>query len=110
MPLPSLTDEEILAANIIGELGLEALPEERRISIVNKMADLVQQRVMIQIAEKMSDKDAEELQKIITEQGESSPAVAGFIHEKIPNMPDILREELVNVKKELIAHMSQADN
>ncbi len=110
MSLPPLTDEEILATNIIGELGLEALPEERRISIINKMADLVQQRVMIQIAEKMSDKDAEELQKIITEKGESDPGVAEFITAKIPNMPDILREELVNVKKELIAHMSKEDS
>lgn len=109
MPLPPLTDEEILSTNIIAELGLEALPEERRISIINKMADLVQQRVMLKIAELLPESDAAELQKLITEKGEADPAISAFIVEKIPTVPEMIREELVNVKKELIAHMNQAE-
>lgn len=109
MLLPPLSDEEILATNIIGELGLEALPEERRVEIINKLTDLVQQRVMLHIAEKMSDTDAEELQKLMTEKGETDPAVMTFITEKIPGIPSVIRDELITVKKELIAHMNQTE-
>lgn len=108
MQFSQLSDEEVLGANIIAELGIEALPEERRVGIINKLSELVQQRVMLQIAEKLSEADAHALEALIDTKGESDPAVANFIVEKIPTMPDIVRAEIIAVKKELIAHMDQA--
>lgn len=110
MKFSQLSDEEVLGTNIIAELGLEALPEERRIGIINKLSELVQQRVMLQIAEKLSEADALALEKLINEKGESDPAVANFIVEKIPTMPDIVRAEIVAVKKELVEHMDKAQH
>lgn len=109
MQLPPLTNEEVLGTNIIAELGLEALPEERRMAIIQKLTDLVQQRVMLKIAETMSDADAQALQSLIEEKGESDQAVVTFISEKVPGLADMVLQEVTNVKQELIAHMNQAE-
>lgn len=106
MPLPPLTDNEILGADIVAELGLDALPEEQRVRIVSKLSDLVQQRVMLHIAEKLSEADAIELQKLMTKKGESDPEVAAFVMKKIPDMPEVLKNEIIKVKRELLEHMN----
>jgi len=98
-------DRNLLEANIIEELGLESLPEERKIAIVQMMTDLVQKRVMLRIMEILSEAEKDEFEKLLKEKGESAPEVAEFLKEKIPNLDEIVKEEIIKVKEEALGEI-----
>jgi ElaB/YqjD/DUF883 family membrane-anchored ribosome-binding protein len=95
-------DRNLLESNIIEELGLESLPEERKIAIVQMMTDLVQKRVMLRIMEVLSETEKDEFEKILKEKGEDAPEASEFLKEKIQNLDEIVREEVIKVKEEAL--------
>lgn len=98
-------DRNLLEANIIEELGLESLPEERKIAIVQMMTDLVQKRVMLRIMEILSEAEKDEFEKLLKEKGEGAPEAAEFLKEKIPNLDEIVKEEIIKVKEEALGEI-----
>ncbi len=95
-------DKKFLEANIIEVLGLEALPDERKIKMVQQMANLVQKRLMLRIMEQLTEEEKDEFEKILEGEDNIDLAVAEFIQNKVPNFDEMVKEEIVKVKKELV--------
>ena len=90
---------ELLQANIIGLMGLESLPEEEKISLLDKMQDLVQKRVALRVMDQLSDDDALKMSEF-----ENDPEGAlGFIAGKVPEFETIVNDEIVKLKAEMAA-------
>ena len=96
---------ELLNENIIGLLGLESLPEAEKAEMVAKMTDLVQQKVIFRVMDMMT----EEEQAKMAEMGSDPEGVIAFIVAKVPNFDQIMQEEIVNLKKELLDAAEQAN-
>lgn len=91
----------MLQSNIITLLGLEALPEERKIDLLEKITELVQKRILLRIAQPLSMEDRTKLLELA--QSEKQQELDEFIAQKAPNMPQIIEEEVILIKKEMAA-------
>lgn len=94
-----MIDQTILQQNIITALGIESLPDERKIALIDKMAELVQKRISLRLMEGLSESDAESLAKL--ESG-SQEQKTEFLQAKFPNLADIIQEEIVAVKNAVL--------
>ena len=94
-------NKKLLEANIIEALGLEALPEERKIQIVQMATDLVQKRLMLRVMEQLTEEEKDEFEKVLGGK-DIDLAAAEFIKNKVPNFDEMVQEEIIKVKQELI--------
>lgn len=95
-----IIDQNILQQNIITALGIESLSEERKLALVDKMAELTEKRITLRLMEGLSESDEAELAKLETAGEEEK---AKFLQAKFPNLADIMQEEIVAVKKMVLA-------
>lgn len=92
-------DQNMLKQNLIKALGLENLPEEEKNTLVEKMTEVIQKRILIRITEELKDEDKDEFIKISEEKNEA--VLISFLQAKIPNLNKIILEELVSFKQQL---------
>lgn len=97
-----MTDQQILDANIIVELGLDYLPDDQKVQLIQSIATLVQKSAMLKIIDLLSDDDKQTLDGLIQDKGPQSSEVIDFLQTLIPTIGDILQEELIKVKRDLI--------
>jgi hypothetical protein len=93
-------DQTILKQNIIKVLGLEDLPEKRKLALIEKMTEIIQKRLLIRITEELKEEDKDEFIKISETKDEK--ALSDFLQTKIPNLDKIILEEIIKFKQELI--------
>lgn len=93
-----VTSQNLLGDNIIALLGLESLPNEEKAAMLEKMTELVQKRVMLRVVESLSEEDAQTLAN-----SQMSPTeMVAFAAEKVGNFENIVREEILKVKQEML--------
>lgn len=100
-------NKELLQKNIISLLGLEALSQEKKIQLLEKVTDLVFKRTMVKVMEALSEKDQTELEKLI-DAGDSDKT-SEFVAEKIPNFEEIMNKEIIAVKEEMVAEVNKIE-
>jgi len=87
-------------ANIIEILGIESLPEDQRIEILNRALEVVEAESLNRILESLSDEDKEKFLNLMEE--ESSEKVGNFFEEKDIDLLQIMEEETEKVKELLV--------
>jgi len=96
-----------LEANIIEALGLEPLPDEQKIKMVEMMSTVVQKRLMLRIMEQLSETDKDEFEKILGGK-DADLAAAEFIKNRVPNFDEMIQEEIIKIKQEMIEKFGSA--
>ena len=89
----------ILQSNIINLLQLERLPLPQKQEIIDKATDLTSQRVIKRLFDQLKKKDEKELKKI---EDKEESQIWEFLFSKFSNIEEIIREEILKVKEELI--------
>ncbi len=84
--------------NIIAKLGLGDLPEEKRAELLDRMAQLVEKRVILRLMEALSEQDAAEAEKLADKPEE----LLAFMASKVPDIGAVIAEETEKVQKEII--------
>lgn len=97
-----MTDQEILAANLVSELGLQSLSDEQKLQLLNDAATLVQKRAMARIIETLTEGQRTELNTLIEKEGVQGEEVGTFLRTAVPALDDVYMQEMVAVKRELI--------
>lgn len=95
--------------NIIAILGIESLPDGRKVAIVEQISGLVQKRLMMRILEVLADPDREELEKILG-LAQNEQQLQEFLSAKVPDLANWTEEEAVAVKKELAEFVEKEKN
>ncbi len=95
--------EDVLKKNILEELGLAGLPPERQKELLNKMGDLIQRRVLLQVIESLSSGDKQEFSQFLSQENDGQ-AVYRFLLNKVPNIEELTDNEIVKFKQEVLAH------
>ncbi len=89
----------IAEQNIISILGIESLPDERKVAMVEQITTLVQKRLLNRVLDMLSQTERDEFGKLLDEADQQR--TNEFLERHVPNMPELLEEEITAVKQEL---------
>jgi len=99
-----MLDQKKLRQNIMTALDLESLPDDKKVALLDKMAQLVERRLALRLVEVLSEEDHEEFEGL-----KDDPTKADFLGQKISNLEEMIQAEVVNVKQELVNEMESDD-
>ena len=88
--------------NLIASLGLAKLPEEKKQQMLATMTDLIQKRIFTRLLESLSEADKANVE----EAGKSPEAFSAFLSQKMPNLPEVIDEEIQSFRTELLTSVS----
>jgi len=94
--------------DLIKELGLEKLNEQQRQEILAQIGEVLQQRLVLRMLEEMPEEKKEEFGKILQDNQEDPKVVEDFLANNIPNMEDVVLEEIGKYKTEAKQFLDQA--
>lgn len=99
--------QKLVEENIIQILGIAALPDEQKIQLVERMAGLVEKRLLARLARDLSDEELKTLEGFEAD-GKGDSATA-FLRKKFANLDDLVREEIERVKQEAVEVAEKVD-
>lgn len=94
-----MLEQKKLEENIISLLGIEALPDEQKLALLDKMSNLAQKRVSLRILERL-DKDEQESFSAGVDKGDEKK-VKDILDAKNIDVMAIAQEEIGKLKNEL---------
>src|SRR3989344_4847198 len=65
--------------NLISQLGLDDLPQEKKIELIMKWGNLVQKDIIMRILRELPEKDKKELDELLAEKGENMEDIYKFL-------------------------------
>lgn len=86
--------------NIIKELGLDRLPQTEIEEILLRVGKIIFQSVMIRVLEELDDSVKDEFDALLSQKPDDQEAVLQFLRSKLPNLDDIVNEEVQKFKEE----------
>lgn len=92
-------ETKINQQNIVSLLGIESLPDEEKLKIIDKVTSLVQKRLLVRIYDSLQADKQEEFGKLL--ESENSQALSDFLEQNVPNLQEMMDLELSQVKAEL---------
>ncbi len=97
----------ILQQNIIQELSLDVLPEKEQEEAILRIGRIIFQAVLIRVMEELSTREKNEFDKLLREKPDDEKAILDFLKSKIPNLDEIVNEEVAAFKKESLEFMEK---
>jgi uncharacterized protein YbcC (UPF0753/DUF2309 family) len=101
-----MTEKNYLKENLISALGIESLSDEKKASLIEKMAELTEKRIILRLMEELPESAHQEFEKIA---GEGDQIKIQFLQERVPNLREIIQEEVGKVKKEILEQGEKID-
>ncbi|MBI2484498.1 hypothetical protein HYV71_04955 [Candidatus Uhrbacteria bacterium] len=95
----TMLDKNLLQQNIITLLGLQDLPSDRQITLVERIVELVEKRVTLRL---MDELDEEQLKKASAIFSTGTDEEKTAFLQSIPNLQQMLEEEVLKIKQELL--------
>lgn len=97
----------ILQQNIIKDLGIDTLPEKEQEEALLRVGKIIFQSVLIRVMEQLNANEKDQFTKLLTEKPDDERAILDFLKSKIPNLNEIVNEEVASLKKESLDFMKQ---
>lgn len=94
--------EKIAKVDLIKELGIDKLPEEKREQVLMQMGEIIQQRTLLRLAEEMTDEQKDEFNKALDENKENPEKVTEYLQTNFPELDKIVMEEIGKYKQEIM--------
>lgn len=91
---------DLLRKNILVELGLQEMPEDRKLDLLSRMSDLIQKRVLLRVIKSLSVQEKEEFDKLLGKGNEQE--IYRYLIAKVTNIEQITDEEVIKFKEEVI--------
>lgn len=88
-----------LDLNLLDELGLGALPETEKGSLLNHIYDTLEMRVGMRLADRMSNEQLEEFEKYF--EAKDDAGAFRWLETNFPNYKEIVQEEFNKLKAEV---------
>ena len=87
-----------LKQNIIAQLGLQDLPEDKRFELLEQMTMLIEKRIMLRLMEELSEEDVTKVEELADKEKE----LVAFMANKVPNLALVIEQETQKVKSEMM--------
>jgi len=95
-----VVDRKSIEQNIIALLGIEALPIDQKIALINKMVDLIEQRVIVRILQNLPKEVGDQFAEAVEK--EHMDIVARIMKEHVSHLAVLLDEEIERLKHEMV--------
>jgi len=93
--------------SIIDILGIQALPDERKAELVDKTTELVQKRLLVKIFDVLPEGKRDEFEQALD--SEDPAKINDFLAENVPNLQDLVKEEVNSIKQQFTELASSID-
>lgn len=93
--------------NLIEKLGWMDLPEDDRDALIEKTGHVVFQKVLARVMENLLEPDKVAFDALLSKEDTKEEDLYNFLNSKIPNLNDLVREEVGAFTKEADDIMSQ---
>jgi len=90
--------------DIIKLLGLEELPYQEQLRIIDRATEILEYRVLERVLPELTDEQQTELKQAIEEEG----AGLAYLEPRVEGFEEIVKEEVKKVRKEVFARKEQA--
>lgn len=97
----------ILQKNIIKDLGLENLSEKEQEETLLSIGRIIFQSVIIKVIEELDEAGKDEFEKILAEKPNDEEAILNFLRSKLPNLDEIVNDEVSKFKQESVDFMKK---
>ncbi len=97
-----------LTQDISKELGLEGLSAEEQQKTLQKVGDIIFQRVMMRVIEELGEDAKSELDKLMDVNKNDAGAMLDFLRSRLSNFDALVAEEVAGFKKETLEVMRAA--
>lgn len=87
--------------NIINILGIQSLPEEQKLALVEKISELVQKRLLLRVLDSLSLEKREAFEQLLTSNNQAG--LEQFLQTDVPQFAVWFEEELKKIKEEMSA-------
>ena len=94
--------DDVLSKNIFDILGLSALPDDQKQPILQKMLQIIYQRVVARIIDVLPE-DAMRQLKLAIDKEDENTATAILAQYTLPSFPEMMAEEALSLKYEMDA-------
>jgi len=95
-----MAQDTILQQSIIGELGLQSLPQEKQNELMARMGEVIVKRIYLETMESLNEIDREELVKMLDAKAEPEK-IEEFLKEKIANYEELVKKIIEGFKSEM---------
>ena len=95
-------DQFDLSENIIARLGLQKLPYEKRVKMLEEITDIVIKRVTLRLMENLPEAEVATANALVAKPEE----LIAFLSGKVDDMGALFDEEIAAVKQELFASVA----
>ncbi len=97
---------ELLNINLVEEMELDKLPSEKKEELVKQMLETIESRINLEVLSVLEEDDKKELEQIL----DSDSDLVEFLRKKIPDFDNLVKEIVVNYKKEVLELQGLATN
>lgn len=87
--------------DLIKELGLDTLPEEKKEQVIAALSQSLQNRITVRVLDTMSDVEKKEAEKLIKAGDDNK--VGEYIASKVPGLESIAKDELEKMRTEMLS-------
>lgn len=102
--------QDVIRKNIIEDLGLDKLPQKDQEEMLLMIGRLIFQGVIIRVMSLLSEKDKDDFDKLLSEKIEDEEAVLKFLESRVPNLNEIINDEVASFKQESGEFMKNLKN
>ena len=92
-------DKKTIQQNLIQELGLGDLPEDKQVELLTTMTESILKRITIQILEQLSEEEKKEFDQV--RETADPDKITGFLREKIENYDEMAENTVKEFKEEM---------
>ena len=97
---------DIAGDNLLVELGLDKLSADEQAEAVLSVGRIVYQAVLFRVMGILDDEKKDELGKLLDASADEQ-ALLSFLEANVPNLDDIIREELLKFKTDALTFMKK---
>jgi len=94
-----MAQQTISQKNLIQELGLEDLPEEKQIELLTSMTRVLIKRITLEVLEKLTEAERKEFDKV--RESDDPEKVAKFLRDKIKNYDEMVEQIVKDFKNDM---------
>lgn len=93
---------QLLPKETVVEWGLQNLPEEKQVEMVDRIGRFIYQAVLVRALDILSDKEQEEFDVLFEKDSTTPEDVLRFLASKIPTLEALVAEEREKLKDDIL--------
>jgi chaperone required for assembly of F1-ATPase len=94
--------KKYLQTDLFDELGMDMLTAEERVKFLDEMGTVLQRRAMIRVWDELTEEQKDEMDRIAKASEKAPNAVLQYVAGVLPNLENLIQEEIAGYKKELM--------